>query len=149
DAFGVANLRRAWEAIPVARCGKHGTGKSHEPADKNVCATSDDDAPFASKFGFRVKRNSFQALLLVLTLGSVARLALASTNDSFQQGVEAYRLGEYGEAAKHFQSVIAQRPASGALVNLGLAEWHRGQAGTAVLAWEQARWIDPYDRSAR
>ena len=33
-------------------------------------------------------------------------------------------------------------------MNLGLAEWQRGHAGAAILAWEQARWIDPFDSRA-
>lgn len=74
---------------------------------------------------------------------------LAATNSLFQQGIEAYRSGEYAAAAKHFRAATARTPASGTLVNLGLAEWHRGRAGEAVLAWEQARWIAPLDRRAQ
>jgi hypothetical protein len=33
-------------------------------------------------------------------------------------------------------------------VNLGLAEWQRGHAGAAILAWERAMWIDPFDARA-
>ena len=33
-------------------------------------------------------------------------------------------------------------------MNLGIAEWRRGYAGAAILAWEQARWIDPFDSRA-
>ncbi len=71
--------------------------------------------------------------------------AFATEPGSFQQGKEAYQAGEYASAAEHFQTATRQSPASGALLNLGLAEWHRGRAGAAVLAWEQARWIDPFD----
>ncbi len=35
------------------------------------------------------------------------------------------------------------------MLNLGLAEWRRGRAGAAILAWEQAAWMDPFDARAR
>ena len=41
------------------------------------------------------------------------------------------------------------QPASGALQNLGNAEWRCGSTGAAILAWEQARWLDPFNQSAR
>jgi hypothetical protein len=40
-------------------------------------------------------------------------------------------------------------PAAGILQNLGNAEWQRGQTGEAILAWEQARWLDPFNESVR
>jgi len=96
-----------------------------------------------------MKRRHWPFLLLMLALLSVPWSAIAATNNVFQQGLEAYRLGGYAEATKLFETAISQRPASGDYLNLGLAEWHRGQVGTAVLAWEKARWIDPYDSAAR
>ncbi len=42
-----------------------------------------------------------------------------------------------------------RQPSSGALVNLGIAEWQRGRAGAAMLAWERAVWIDPFDERAQ
>ena len=63
----------------------------------------------------------------------------------FAQGIKAYQAGQFPEAAAAFQKSAAARPASGTLINLGLAEWQRGHAGTAILAWEQARWINPLD----
>ena len=33
-------------------------------------------------------------------------------------------------------------------MNLGIAEWQRGHAGAALLAWERAQWIDPFDARA-
>ena len=40
-------------------------------------------------------------------------------------------------------------PSSGALQNLGLAEWERRRPGPAILAWEQSLWLDPFNQAAR
>jgi tetratricopeptide (TPR) repeat protein len=72
----------------------------------------------------------------------------ASTNDLFVRGMELSKDGEYPEAVAAFTESAKGRPAAGTLVNLGLAEWNRGHAGAAILAWEQAQWIDPFDARA-
>jgi Flp pilus assembly protein TadD len=72
----------------------------------------------------------------------------ATANDLFTQGVELNRAGQFPEAAAAFEKSAQRQPASGTLVNLGIAEWQRGHAGAAILAWEQARWIDPFDERA-
>lgn len=71
-----------------------------------------------------------------------------ATNDSFSEGVAEYRIGQFGPAAQAFENTVAVRASAGTFVNLGLAEWQRGHAGSAILAWEQALWIDPYDKGA-
>ena len=88
-------------------------------------------------------------LLAALMLLGDGLEILAATEDNFRRGVEAYRAGEYAEAVDCFQLTLDKQPSSGTLVNLGLAEWHRGHVGAAVLAWEQARWVDPFNRDAR
>jgi len=69
-------------------------------------------------------------------------------NDYFTQGVAAYQVGEFPEAAAGFEKSARTQPAAGTFINLGLAEWRRGHAGTAILAWEKARWLNPFDRRA-
>ena len=69
-------------------------------------------------------------------------------NDSFLQGVTAYQAGKFPEAAAAFEKSAQTQPAAGTFINLGLAEWQRGHAGTAILAWEKARWLNPFDRRA-
>ena len=83
--------------------------------------------------------------VLACSLASVR----AATNDWFAEGVAAYRTGQFAEAAQAFENAAAVRPTAGTFVNLGLAEWQRGDAGPAVLAWERAGWIDPFNRPAR
>jgi hypothetical protein len=68
--------------------------------------------------------------------------------DPFARGLELSRAGQFPEAAAAFAQSAAGRPAAGTLLNLGLAEWQRGHAGAAILAWEQARWIDPFESRA-
>jgi tetratricopeptide (TPR) repeat protein len=86
-------------------------------------------------------------LILVLLAGMVSARG-AATNDFFARGVEFSREGQFPEAAAAFAAAAKAQPAVGTLVNLGLAEWQRGHAGTAILAWEQASWINPFDARA-
>jgi tetratricopeptide (TPR) repeat protein len=72
----------------------------------------------------------------------------AATNDFFARGVEFSRAGQFPEAAQAFTKAAQTQPSAGALLDLGLAEWQRGHAGAAILAWEQARWIAPFDPRA-
>lgn len=88
-------------------------------------------------------------LLLLITIGFAADISRAAApNDLFAQGVEAYRAGKFPEAAAAFEKTAQQQPAAGTLLNVGNAEWQCGHAGAAIRAWEQARWIDPFDKRA-
>jgi tetratricopeptide (TPR) repeat protein len=73
----------------------------------------------------------------------------ASADTFFREGADAYHAGDYARAAQSFSESARQQPSSGALQNLGNTEWQRGQVGAAVLAWEQARWMDPWNEAAR
>lgn len=86
--------------------------------------------------------------LVVAALVIVVNSGHAATNDAFSSGVELSRNGQFPEAAAAFEKSAAAQPAAGAFVNLGLAEWQRGRAGPAILAWERAQWIDPFDQRA-
>jgi hypothetical protein len=48
-----------------------------------------------------------------------------------------------------FRAGARKQPASGALQNLGNAEWQQGEVGRAILAWEQALWVDPFNGTVR
>jgi hypothetical protein len=67
----------------------------------------------------------------------------------FQDATQAYKNHNYIRAAKLFRQSATQQPAAGTLQNLGNAEWQRGQPGPAILAWEQALWLDPRTDEAR
>ncbi len=66
----------------------------------------------------------------------------------FQQGIAAYKASEYRLAAKAFAESARLQPASGTLQNWGTAEWKANHPGAAILAWEQALWIDPFHKTA-
>lgn len=87
--------------------------------------------------------------IILAALLCAAKTSPAETNDFFARGLELGRTGQFPEAAAAFEKSGRQQPAVGTLVNLGLAEWQRGHAGTAILSWERARWIDPFDARAR
>jgi tetratricopeptide (TPR) repeat protein len=80
----------------------------------------------------------------------VPRLSSATPSDAlFRYATNAYYAGDYTRAAGAFAQAASLRPASGTLQNLGNAEWQRNQTGAAVLAWEQALWLDPLNNLAR
>lgn len=89
------------------------------------------------------------AIFAILVCVCDAAPAPAATDDLFASGRSAYEAGQFADSAKTLRAAVERRPASGTLQNLGLAEWRRGRAGLAILAWEQALWLDPRNQSAR
>jgi len=83
------------------------------------------------------------SLALMLTL--ILRVSAAPAPDLFEKASDLYIDGLYDESAAAFRSVLGDTLGAGALHNLGNAEWHRGNVGQAVLAWERARWLDPFN----
>jgi hypothetical protein len=81
--------------------------------------------------------------------GPAAFGATASPAELFRDGVTAYRAADYARAAEVFAGAAALRPAAGTLQNLGNAQWQRGQVGPAILAWEQALWLDPFNQAVQ
>jgi len=67
------------------------------------------------------------------------------TGSYFARGCQQFSAGEFPDAAQLFYKSAEISPAVGTLLNLGLAEWRRGRAGAAILAWERAGWMDPFD----
>jgi hypothetical protein len=90
----------------------------------------------------------FLFVAVSLGLGALP-LQGASPDELFRRGVEAYNGGDFSAAAMAFGGSAAQRPASGTLQNLGLAEWYRNRVGPAIQAWEQALWLDPFNDAVR
>jgi tetratricopeptide (TPR) repeat protein len=96
---------------------------------------------------FQLFRPAAWLLLLALIFPAV-KICASPTEDFFAGGTAAYQAGQFPEAAAAFQKSVEAQPSAGALLNLGHAEWQRGHAGAAILAWEKAQWIDPFDRCA-
>ena len=91
-----------------------------------------------------------RAWLLILALLAGASFSrAASADDMFQDGLQAYRNGEFSQAASLFSQSAAERPAEGTFLNLGNAQWNRGRTGPAILSWERALWLNPADSAAR
>jgi tetratricopeptide (TPR) repeat protein len=88
------------------------------------------------------RRVPWVMLLLCLLVQAVG------AEPSFQKGLNAYRAGQYGEAAQFFRESMSQDAASGTLLNLGISEWRRGNLGNAILAWQRANWLNPFDAAS-
>jgi tetratricopeptide (TPR) repeat protein len=90
-----------------------------------------------------------QTLKLLLALGMAAPCGAASVDALFGEGTAAYRAADYPRAVRAFSQAAQRQPASGTLQNLGNAQWQDGQTGQAIVAWEQALWLNPFNRAAR
>ena len=97
---------------------------------------------------FSLRTAAFGLLLVALLSGS-ATASSSSPETFFEAGASAYRSGDYPRAAGAFRQSVTLQPAAGALQNLGNAEWQGRRTGAAILAWEQALWLDPFKQSAR
>ena len=86
---------------------------------------------------------------LCLVISLFATGALGASDPWFTSGTRAYRAADYPAAAGAFRQSVTVRPSSGGLQNLGLAEWERRRPGAAIVAWEQALWLDPFNKAAR
>jgi tetratricopeptide (TPR) repeat protein len=97
------------------------------------------------------RRGSSYALLssILTVLIFFALSAGAADTNHFTAGVQAYRANDFATAAQAFRASANERLSAGALQNLGNAEWQLGRVGTAILAWEQALWVDPAGANAR
>jgi hypothetical protein len=83
-------------------------------------------------------------LIMVATLPCHAVGTAAS--DAFRRGSDEYAAGNFPSAAFLFRAASSP-PAVGALYNLGDAEWRCDRPGPAILAWEQAQWLNPFDHN--
>lgn len=95
-------------------------------------------------------RRAWLLLVAWLLLLSCPNAPAASSAEAlFRDGSTAYRGGDYIHAIISFQAAAQRQPTTGTLQNLGLAEWQQGRVGDAVLSWEQALWLDPFNKAAR
>jgi hypothetical protein len=69
---------------------------------------------------------------------------------AFQEGVSAYRHGDFASAERLFARVSASAPrAPDAWANLGAAAWARGDTALAAVGWQRALRLDPLDQESR
>src|SRR5260221_5418072 len=94
-----------------------------------------------------VFRGLFLGLLWLLFPFSSA--PAAPVDALFRFGTNSFNAGEYVQAAGACAQAAALQPSGGTLQNLGLSEWQCGRTGPAILAWEQALWVDPFNQAAR
>ena len=88
-------------------------------------------------------------LVMLLALIASGHISSGAVETHFSAGIAAYEAGQFEQAAQAFRDSLTNQTAAGTLVNLGLAEWRAGHAGAAVLGWEQATWLNPFDHAAR
>ncbi len=95
----------------------------------------------------------FGRLVIAAAIGALLTAdffpATAGTVDSFSAGIKACENGDFNSAAESFREAARKQPATGVLLNLGNAEWKSDHTAEAILAWERARLLNPYDANAR
>ena len=95
-----------------------------------------------------IARQLMVSLLLAFLAGQSVGAA-DSAEALFDQGIQAYVAGGFAQAATNFREASARRITAGTLHNLGNAAWQSGRPGAAILAWEQAQWINPFNPDTR
>lgn len=86
-------------------------------------------------------------LMLVLVLSIILNFS-GWAQGSFPSGLTEYQAGHFAKAADLLRAASLRSPSVGILYDLGDADWQAGRSGPAVLAWEQAQWLDPFARNA-
>ena len=76
-------------------------------------------------------------------------ISLSVADEEFSAGLQQAHAGDFTGALKEFQISTAAQPATGSLLNLGLAAWRDGKLGLALWSWEQTVWQNPGDQAAR
>ncbi len=89
----------------------------------------------------------FFGALLTLAAALPAEAGAQSRSDLWEQGNTLYANGDYAGAAEAYESILGQGYSSGRLFyNLGNAYFKDGNIGRAVLNYERAAMLSPYDR---
>ena len=92
---------------------------------------------------------------LILTCAAMLGVVIASLraegtppDERFRKASADYAAGEFGDAVYELRELVSEGHfASGALHNLGDAEWKVGRHGHAILAWERALLMNPFNRN--
>ena len=91
-------------------------------------------------------RIAIAAALLLAAFAASLRAEASKTDDRFLKANAAYASGDFAEAVGKLRELVNEGKFSGgALHNLGNAEWKVGRPGHAVLAWERARALNPFN----
>jgi len=94
-----------------------------------------------------MRLNSLCAVLVIVFAGSL-RSAATESDARFRKANDSYTKGDFAEAAYELRQLVADGTYSAAaLHNLGNAEWKVNRPGHAVLAWERARSLSPFNRN--
>jgi len=98
-------------------------------------------------------RRNLATVLLVATVGAAVSQGGAMPEPlarAFDQGVSAYRHGDFGRAERLFARVATRAPrAADAWANYGTAAWARGDTAHAAVGWQRALRLEPLDQQTR
>lgn len=96
-----------------------------------------------------MKRSLLRGLCAALIFCSFAFTeARANGSHPSIEGYARYNEGDFAGAVESYQALAKKSVSPGLLHNLGNAQFQQGKLGPAILAWEQARSLDPWLRNA-
>ncbi|MFP4203921.1 MAG: hypothetical protein ACLFS4_06270 [Opitutales bacterium] len=88
-----------------------------------------------------MKPLGFRCLLLLGCLASTVCIQAAS----FDDGLDAYKSGDYEEAREHFRAALKNKETAALRHNLGLTELRLDNPGAAIRHIERAIFLKPFD----
>ena len=93
-------------------------------------------------------RSVIATVILLAAFAASLRAETSKPDERFRKANDAYASGDFAEAVYELRELVNEGKFSGgALHNLGNAEWKVGRPGYAVLAWERARSLNPFNRN--
>ncbi|MEI7728687.1 MAG: tetratricopeptide repeat protein [Verrucomicrobiota bacterium] len=87
-------------------------------------------------------------ILFAVAVWQISASESQHSTNTFERGCAAYEARDFAEAARQFNDELKRKPSAEAWRNLGNAEWQGSHFGEAILAWERALWINPFDADA-
>lgn len=89
-----------------------------------------------------------EIIIIAILICLHSTLQAGQVEQAFAKAKEAFVAKEYGDAAKLLRELADSNQWShGALHNLGNTEWKVARPGYAILAWERARTLNPFDKN--
>ena len=107
--------------------------------------------PWANRWNpFGILYSDFRVVigLMAILFLLVSRAGASNAPGPFRAGVIAYEQNDFALASKLFSESSSNTLSSGSFQNLGNAEWQLTHTAEAIVAWERALRLNPFDANA-
>lgn len=93
-------------------------------------------------------RHLLKSVFIFIILAMCLNIFAASSTKDFSAACTAYEGGNFEAAKQLFERKTKASPSGGAFLNLGNTEWRLGNTAAAIVAWERALLLNPFDGNA-